>query len=259
MDGQIVNDNELAIDIRHLSVTFGRKKILNRVCLNVPLQKVTVIIGPSGSGKTTLLRAINRLNECFSACRTEGSVRLRYENKWVDAYHDAVPLQSLRREAAMVLQNPNVLPTSIENNFSIPLKAALRLSRKEIQERMRRALGEVELYNEVHDRLHGRAVTLSGGQQQRLCLARALAMKPTYLLLDEPTANLDYRATRTIEHLLARLKRHYTILAVSHSLGQTRRIADHVVLLREGEVVRTFDRAQLRDESVFQSLVEDVF
>ena len=259
MGGLTVNDNELAIDIRHLSVQFGRKRVLNDVCLNVPIRKITVIIGPSGSGKTTLLRAINRLNECFSSCCTQGSVRLRSPTKWVDAYRDSFPLQWLRRAAAMVLQNPNVLPTSIENNFAVPLKAVLRLPRGEIKERMHRALRQVELYDEVQDQLHERATILSGGQQQRLCLARALALEPTYLLLDEPTANLDYRATRSIEQLLVRLKQHYTILAVSHSLGQTRRVADRVVLLREGQVARTFDRAQLRDEAVFHSLVEEVF
>ena len=159
----------------------------------------------------------------------------------------------------MVLQNPNVLPTSIKNNFAIPLSAVLRSTRPQVESRMCRALREVQLYEEVKHRLHEGAMTLSGGQQQRLCLARALALEPKYLLLDEPTANLDYRAARAIEQLSAQLKRHYTIVAVSHSLGQTRRIADRVVVLREGEVARTFDHTQLCDDRVFQSLVEEVF
>ena len=254
-----VSDNDAAIDIRDLWVEFAGRRVLDRIRLTVPREKITVVIGPSGSGKTTLLRAMNRLNECFPACRTQGSVRLRLRKKWIDVYRDAFPLRSLRREAAMVLQNPNVLPTSIENNFAVPLRAVLGSSRKQVQERMQWALQEVQLYDEVKDRLHDGAMTLSGGQQQRLCLARALALEPTFLLLDEPTANLDYRAARTIEQLLSRLKDRYTIVAVSHSLGQTRRIADRVVVLREGEVARTFDHTQLRDDSVFQSLVEEVF
>jgi len=252
-------DNQPAIEIRDLSVQFAGRRALQHVRLTVPARHITVVIGPSGSGKTTLLRAVNRLNECFPACRTTGTVRLRIEEKWVDAYGDDHPLRSLRRRAAMVLQSPNVLPMSIEKNFVIPLGAVLNCSHAEIKRRMKWALEEVQLYGEVEDRLRDAAPTLSGGQQQRLCLARALALEPSFLLLDEPTASLDFRAARKIEELLKRLKDRYTILAVSHSLGQTCRIADHVVVLRDGRVAQTFNQAQLRDTVVFQTLVEEVF
>lgn len=250
---------EPAIEIRGLTVAFHGRTVLHGVDLDVPSGGITAIIGPSGSGKTTLLRAINRLNECFSGCTTRGSVCLRLSGSRVDVYLGGCPLPELRRRAAMVFQNPNVLPTTIERNFAIPLRAVLGCSHDEVRERMARALQDVLLYDEVKDRLGDHALTLSGGQQQRLCLARALALEPSILLLDEPTANLDFRATRGIEQLLLRLKERYTVVAVSHSLGQTRRIADHVAVLREGRISRTFDRLALADAAVFQALVEDVF
>jgi phosphate transport system ATP-binding protein len=248
-----------AIEIRGLSVQFGDHAALGDVSLTVPAQGITVVVGPSGAGKTTLLRAINRLNECFEDCRTTGSVRVQLGDECVDVYGDSYPPAALRRQAAMVFQTPSVLPLSVAKNFAVPLRAVLGLNRAEIEHRTADALREVQLYDEVKDRLNAPARSLSGGQQQRLCLARALAMRPSILLLDEPTANLDFRTTRQIEDLLVRLKTQYTILAVSHSLGQTRRLADHVAVLRGGTIVRTLDRSHLGDAAVFESLVEEVF
>ena len=252
-------ENDAAIDIRGLSVSFHGRRALGEVDLAIPPRGLTVVIGPSGSGKTTLLRSVNRLNECFPACRTTGAVRLRLGGRWVGAYDGACSLTDLRRRAAMVFQNPDPLPASIEKNFATPLRSVLECSRREVRDRMTVALREVLLYDEVKDRLGESALTLSGGQQQRLCLARALALEPEVLLLDEPTANLDFVATRRIEELLDRLKERYTIIAVSHSLGQTRRIADRVVVLRGGKVSQTFDKTYLADADVFQTLVEEVF
>jgi len=250
---------EPVLEVKGLTVEFDGRPALRGVDLRAAPREITVLVGPSGSGKTTLLRAVNRLNECFPGCRTHGEVRLRLAEGWVDPYGGDVPLSRLRREAAMVFQIPNVLPVSIARNFSIPLEAGLGLSRAEARKRMRRRLGEVGLLGEVDERLDEGARKLSGGQQQRLCLARALALEPTLLLLDEPTANLDFRATRQIEDLLLRLKERYTIVAVSHSLGQTARIADHVLVLREGRIGERFDRSHLRDPVLFQRLVEEVF
>lgn len=247
------------IEIRDLSVLFAGRPVIEEIHLDVPRTGVTFVIGSSGSGKTTLLRAINRLNECLPACRTTGEVRLRLDDRWVDAYAGQVPVETLRRKAAMVFQTPNVLPTSIEKNFAIPLRSVFDCSAAEIHERTERALQEALLFEEVRDRLRDSALNLSGGQQQRLCLARALALEPDILLLDEPTANLDFVATRKIEELLERLKERYAILAVSHSLGQTRRLADHVVLLRSGKIARTFEGEDLADAALFQQLVEEVF
>jgi phosphate transport system ATP-binding protein len=159
----------------------------------------------------------------------------------------------------MVFQAPNVLPLSIERNFTLPLRHALALSRDAARERMQRALVEAELFDEVRDRLHANAMTLSGGQQQRLCLARALALQPSVLLLDEPTASLDFRATAKSEGLLLRLKARYTIVAVSHSLGQTSRLADRCLVLRDGRSSAPIAGSELRDPARLRQLVDEAF
>jgi phosphate transport system ATP-binding protein len=248
-----------AIDIRRLSVSFRGRPALEDVTLSMPARTISVLIGPSGSGKTTLLRAVNRLNECFDDCRTTGSVWLGSGDHWRDVNAAGYPLELLRRQAAMCFQHPNPLPGSIADNFRIPLRSVLGLSPSEIEARMLRSLRETELEGEVGDRLHAAAKTLSGGQQQRLCLARALALEPTCLLLDEPTANLDFRSTSKIEELLHRLKTRYTILAVSHNLSQARRLADQVAVLREGSLVQVLDRGRLEDADSFYRQVESLF
>jgi phosphate transport system ATP-binding protein len=245
--------------MHQLSVSFHGHPALNNIDLAMPPRAITVLIGPSGSGKTTLLRAINRLNECFVACRTTGSIWLGSGEVRRDIYGPVCPLASLRRLAAMCFQHPNPLPGSIASNFTIPLSCVLGLSSAQIEARMLQVLREVDLLDDVGDRLHAGALTLSGGQQQRLCLARALALEPSYLLLDEPTANLDYRSTAKIEELLHRLKAQYTIVAVSHSLSQTRRLADRVGILREGSLVQVLDRSQMEDAEAFYRRVESFF
>lgn len=141
----------------------------------------------------------------------------------------------------------------------MPLKVVLGLNGASLSERVESVLNEVSLWDEVKDRLHADASTLSGGQQQRLCLARVLALEPQILLLDEPTASLDFRAAQKIEELLTRLKERYTILAVSHSLSQTRRLADRVCILREGQIVQELNQQHLEDQTVFQRLIEEAF
>jgi phosphate transport system ATP-binding protein len=247
-----------AIDIRRLSVHFHGRTSLRDVSLAIPARSITVVIGPSGAGKTTLLRAVNRLNECFDGCRTAGGVWL-LGDRARDVYAPDYPLALLRREAAMCFQHPNPLPGSIASNFSVPLRCVLGLSSSEVQERTERALREVDLFDEVAGRLRADVRTLSGGQQQRLCLARALALEPKFLLLDEPTASLDFRARAKIEELLLRLKARYTIVAVSHGLGQVRRLADQAAVLRDGALVQVFDRKRLEDADAFYREVESYF
>jgi phosphate transport system ATP-binding protein len=176
-----------------------------------------------------------------------------------DVYRHDYPLATLRRQAAMCFQHPNPLPGSIASNFTIPLACVLGLSAVQIEARMMETLREVDLLDEVADRLHASALTLSGGQQQRLCLARALALEPSCLLLDEPTASLDYRSSAKIEELLQRLKARYTIVAVSHQLSQARRLADQIGVLREGALVETISRDQLADAEMFYRKVETLF
>lgn len=245
MGSEAVSSDGAAVEIRGLRVSFHGRPVLRGVDLTVPARGITVIVGPSGSGKTTLLRAVNRLNECFPGCRTEGEVRVRLEGHWADVHSGSVPVTALRRRAAMVFQTPNVLPTTIARNFEIPLRSVLGASRSEAAERARDALDRVGLLAEVEHRLREPAASLSGGQQQRLCLARALAMQPALLLVDEPTASLDVRATRRIEDLLRVLAQSYPIVAVSHGLGQARRLADRVAVLEDGRVGETLERQDL--------------
>jgi phosphate transport system ATP-binding protein len=158
----------------------------------------------------------------------------------------------------MVFQTPHVLPLSIEKNLSLPLRHVARLDRTETRDRIERSLRDAGLFEEVKDRLFESALSLSGGQQQRLCLARALALEPDFLLLDEPTASLDIRATRRIEELLLELKERYTIVAVSHGLSQARRLADRVVVLGEGKVLERLDRRELSEPDVLERLLDEV-
>ncbi|MGD9972360.1 MAG: phosphate ABC transporter ATP-binding protein [Desulfatirhabdiaceae bacterium] len=251
---------EPAVVISNLEVLFSGKAVLKDIHLSLWPGRITVLVGPSGSGKSTLLRAINRLNEFFPDCQTRGSVSLHLQNQYHgDIYKNTIPLSDLRRRVGMVFQTPAVLPFSIEKNITMPLQVTVGLTGSALTERMTRALQEVALWDEVKDRLKSSANTLSGGQQQRLCLARVLALEPQILLLDEPTASLDYKSAARIESLLLKLKERYTILAVSHSLSQTRRIADRVCVLRQGQLIQEMDRNDIADVGAFQGLMEAAF
>jgi len=250
---------EATVEVSRLNVHFTGKTVLNDVTFSLRPGEITVIVGPSGSGKTTLLRSLNRLNECFPDCRTEGAVRLRVDGRSGDIYDNFLPLPELRRLVGMVFQTPAVLPFSIWKNLAMPLQVTLGLTGAALSERAEQALQDVSLWDEVKDRLDDAAATLSGGQQQRLCLARVLALEPRILLLDEPTASLDFRAAARIEELLLELKDRYTILAVSHSLSETRCLADRVLVLREGRIAQELERQHLSDPAVFQQLIEAAF
>jgi phosphate transport system ATP-binding protein len=177
----------------------------------------------------------------------------------VDVYKDGLPLAELRRRVGMVFQVPNVLPVSIGKNLALPLRLVLGIHRQEIPDRIEEALKSVHLWSEVKDRLKDRATTLSGGQQQRLCLARVLALQPEVLLLDEPTASLDFRSAMKIEELLLDLKDKYTVIAVSHSLNQTRRLADVVVALSEGRIAKRLSSSEFSDRPAVEDLLEAAF
>lgn len=249
----------LAGRLEQLTVRFDGRAALDAVDLAIPARRATVLLGASGSGKTTLLRALNRLNELFAGHHQEGRVILRLDDREQDVAGKDVDVAWLRRRVAMVFQTPNVLPLSVEKNLLLPLELALGIRGASARERVERALADAELFDEVKDRLRDRATTLSGGQQQRLCLARALALDPAVLLLDEPTASLDFRASRRIEALIGRLKERYTIVAVSHSIGQAARVADRVVILGQGRVLEELERETLKDPEQFRRVVEEVF
>jgi len=250
---------KLAGEVQELAVSFFGQRVLRGLSLVIPRNRLTVIIGPSGSGKTTLLRALNRLNEFFPGADTRGTVRLHLEGAWVDVYGGDLSVTGLRRRVGLVFQQPHILPVSIAKNITLPLKLVAGLSRRDLPARMEQVLREAHLWDEVKDRLASPAAALSGGQQQRLCLARALALEPEILLLDEPSASLDFRAASRVEELLADLKDRYTLVAVSHSLSQARRIADQIAVLKEGVIVRMLERTEFDNQSVFHRLIEENF
>lgn len=222
--------------LRGVGVTLNGRRILEGVDLDIPKGRATFIMGRSGAGKTTLLRVLNRLNECFPGCETSGEVLLHLERGVVRPYAGDITLPELRRLVGMVFQHPNVLPMSIAGNIAMPLTTVRGCGRDEAMEEARQALQEARLWAEVRHRLDADARTLSGGQQQRLCLARTLAMKPDVLLLDEPTSSLDFMAARGIEELLAGLKGRYTLVVVSHGRDFATRLADDIVILRDGRM-----------------------
>ena len=247
-----------AIRLEQLAVSFSGRTILAGVDAEFPARALSFLLGRSGSGKTTLLRAINRLNECLPGCRTSGRVHLRLGGEWGDAYAPQVAVDGLRRRVGMVFQTPNVLPLSIARNLVMPLRASLGLSADAAWARMEEALREAHLWSEVADRLDRPALALSGGQQQRLCLARALALRPEILLLDEPTASLDFKAAQLIEELLGELRTRYTLLVVSHSLGQARRLADALFVLHGGGRVERLPREVFSDQAALLAMLDEL-
>ncbi len=224
-----------AIMLEDVSVYINKKNVLRNITINIPKSKITVILGPSGSGKSTLLRTINRLIELMPNVTVDGKIRVFGRNIY------EISPYSLRRIVGMVFQTPNPFPhLSIYENVAIAAKInKVAKNKEELKSIVKDSLKKAMLWDEVKDRLNDRPFNLSGGQQQRLCLARALAMKPKILLLDEPTANIDAYNTLKIEEVLKRLVREekITIVVVTHMVQQAKRIADYVVILYNGEIV----------------------
>ncbi|MEJ2670659.1 MAG: ATP-binding cassette domain-containing protein [Deltaproteobacteria bacterium] len=252
-------DLEPTVVVEDLHVGFADREVLHGLSAEFHRGRLAMILGRSGSGKTTFLRALNRLNECFPQSETWGTIKLKLRGEWRDIYADGLALSVLRHRVGMVFQTPHLLPVSIAENLALPLKLILGMPRREIPARTARALKEAHLLEEVKDRLKAPAHTLSGGQQQRLCLARLLALEPEILLLDEPTASLDFRAALKVEELLLSLKERYTVIAVSHSLSQARRLTDEALILRDGSVVQKLSREDLQVPGTLQTLLEEIF
>lgn len=245
---------DVSVRLRTISVAFYGQQVVRNVSAVFPRKGISVLVGRSGSGKTTLLRTMNRLNEEFPGCETTGLVELDFGHGLAQVTGS---LPELRRRVGMVFQTPNVFPTSIHKNLSIPLEHVAGCPKSEIADRVQAALTAVGLWGEVCDRLNTPAARLSGGQQQRLCLARTLALDPAILLLDEPTASLDVRASREVEALLTRLAATYPIIMVSHSLPQACRLGQQVLVLQDGEVVRNFTNDGTLDEEQLGALLEE--
>ena len=215
---------------------YGRQRVLDDLNETFAEHAITAITGPSGQGKSTLLSLFNGLWREIPGARCTGDLRIRLGDRWASPLEADIPFPLLRRKVGMIFQEPNPLPMSIAKNMAFPLKMAGISDKTLIDARVRRALKQAFLWDEVQDRLHGSALELSGGQKQRLCIARALVLEPEVLLCDEPTSSLDPTAAGIIEDLLLGLKAQCTILVVSHYMDQVRRIADRVLALEKGRL-----------------------
>ena len=227
---------QLKLAIKNLNVFYGDKQALFNVNLNIMEKEVTSLIGPSGCGKSTLLKCINRMNDLVEICKTDGQVLL--DSKDInDVSQDPV---LLRMKVGMVFQKPNPFPKSIYDNVAFgPTLHGMTKSKDELDQVVIESLSKSGLYDEVKDRLFDPGTGLSGGQQQRLCIARALAVNPEILLMDEPCSALDPIATARIEDLIAELKEQYTIVIVTHSMQQAARVSDRTAYMHMGELIES--------------------
>src|SRR5205814_2705560 len=226
-------DASTKIEIQHLSFYYGPKQALFDVSLSIREQQVTALIGPSGCGKTTFLRTLNRMNDLIPGTRTEGEALMDGQN----IYDPAVDVVVLRQRIGMVFQRPNPFPKSIFENVAYGVRAQGK-SKKSIEETVERSLRRAALWDEVKDRLKTSALGLSGGQQQRLCIARALAVKPDVLLMDEPCSALDPIATLKIEELITELAKDYTIVIVTHNMQQAARVSQYTAYFLSHETIK---------------------
>jgi phosphate transport system ATP-binding protein len=227
---------ETVIETRDLSVYYGETRALRDVDLAIPEERVTAIIGPSGCGKSTFLRCINRMNDLVENARVEGELRFRGKN----VYDENVDPVALRRKIGMVFQHPNPFPKSIYDNVAYGLR--IQDETENLDEQVEEALRRAALWDEVSDQLEESALDLSGGQQQRLCIARAIAVDPEVILMDEPASALDPIATAKIEDLIEDLTEEYTVVIVTHNMQQAARISDKTaVFLTGGELVEFGD------------------
>jgi len=221
-----------------VSVFYGNKPAVRNVSLEFPHHTVTALIGPSGCGKSTFLRSLNRMNDFIPDCKITGKVFLDGQ----DIYHSSVDPVLVRRQVGMVFQKPNPFPKTIYDNIAWgPLRAGF--ARSEIAELVEESLKSSALWDEVKDRLNTSALGLSGGQQQRLCIARAIAMRPSVLLMDEPCSALDPIATARIEELMNKLKEKFTIIIVTHNMQQAARVSELTCFFLNGELMEIGDTA----------------
>jgi phosphate transport system ATP-binding protein len=222
------------IDVETLNFYYGEKRALQDISIRIKPNLVTAFIGPSGCGKSTFLRTLNRMNDIIPGTRVDG--RISIDN--VDIYRSGMDVVQLRRRVGMVFQKSNPFPKSIFENISYGLRInGMAGSRSELAGRVEESLKQAALWDEVKDRLHESALAMSGGQQQRLCIARALAVRPDIILMDEPASALDPIATQRIEELVYDLKKTYTIVIVTHNMQQAARVSDHTAFFWLGRLV----------------------
>ena len=230
------------VGVRGLDFYYGRAQALHQISLDVPARVVMAFIGPSGCGKSTFLRTLNRMNDTIPGTRADGEVLIDGQ----DIYAPGVDVVELRRKVGMVFQKSNPFPKSIFDNVAYGLRInRMTDSKSELAGRVEQALKDAALWTEVKDRLKSSALGLSGGQQQRLCIARALAVKPEVVLMDEPASALDPIATQKIEELIVELKRQYTIVIVTHNMQQAARVSDRTAFFWLGKLVEVNDTEKM--------------
>jgi len=227
----------IKISVEHLDFYYGQTLALKNVSIPIREHHITALIGPSGCGKSTFLRTLNRMNDIIPGTRLEGRVLL----DGTDIYHDNIDLSILRRKVGMVFQKSNPFPKSIFENVAYGLRIGGVRERSVLRDAVEKALKDAALWEEVGDKLHTSALQLSGGQQQRVCIARALAIQPEVILMDEPASALDPISTAKIEELIQDLKKDYTIVIVTHNMQQAARCSDHTGFFLLGELVE-FDK-----------------
>ena len=233
--------NETCIKVENLNLFYGAKQALHDVNMEMHKRKVTAYIGPSGCGKSTLLRCINRMNDLVDSARIEGKILLDGEN----IYDKSVNVAALRRRVGMVFQKPNPFPKSIFENVAYGLRIQGVNDKRILEETVEKALRGAALWDEMKDRLNDNALGMSGGQQQRLVIARAIAIEPEVLLLDEPASALDPISTLKIEELINELKEKYTIVIVTHNMQQAARVSDYTAFMYMGELIEIGTTSEL--------------
>jgi len=234
-------NNEYVIECRNLNLWYDEFQALKNINMKYRKNKVTAIIGPSGCGKSTLLRCFNRMNDVIEDCRIEGEVLFNGKN----LYDSNADIRLNRKKIGMIFQKPNPFPMSIYDNISYGPKIHKIIDDDFLEKITEKCLKRAVLWDEVRDRMDDSAMGLSGGQQQRLCIARALAVEPEVLLMDEPTASLDPIATQKIEDLILQLKEEWTVIIVTHNMQQAARISDYTAFMYLGEMIEYGETTQI--------------
>jgi phosphate transport system ATP-binding protein len=253
LPSQAGTDHPVKIAVDRLNFYYGSTRALEDISIRLKANVVSAFIGPSGCGKSTFLRTLNRMNDIIPETRVEGKVLI----DGVDIYDPSLDVVGLRRRVGMVFQKSNPFPKSIFENVAYGLRVnGLARTKGEVTERVEESLKAAAIWDEVKDRLHDSALALSGGQQQRLCIARALAVRPKVLLMDEPASALDPIATQRIEELIYDLKKEYTIVIVTHNMQQAARVSDYTAFFWLGRLVE-YDRTDKMFTAPAETLTED--
>ncbi len=232
-----MEDETVCLEVNNLDLFYGDKQALFDVNMTIPSKRATAFIGPSGCGKSTLLRTFNRMNDLVDGCRIEGKILL----EGADIFDRGVDITNLRRRVGMVFQKANPFPKSIYENVAYGLRLQGVNNKRVLDEVVETSLKSAALWDEVKDRLHESALGMSGGQQQRLCIARAVAVQPDVLLLDEPCSALDPISTLKIEELIHELKERFTIVIVTHNMQQAARVSDYTAFMYLGKLIEFGD------------------